>query len=55
MLEDKCVVIVTFMIPVNVITVHHQFRRLSTLYHKEIVVFGIEDIYHDIPVVTRFT
>lgn len=25
------------------------------LYHEEIVVFGIKDIYHDIPVVTRFT
>lgn len=55
MLEDKCVVIVTFMIPVNIITLHHQFRKLSTLNHEEIVVFDIKDMYHDIPVVTRLT
>lgn len=36
MLEDKCVVIVTFMIPVNTISVHHQFRRILNSTMKKL-------------------
>lgn len=36
MLADKCVVIVTFMIPVSIVSVRHQFRRILNFIMKKL-------------------